>query len=70
MLTPDETAIWLGISRQTLAKWRTLGEGPPYVKFGAGTGRIRYRRVTLDAWVRANERQSTRDAVVDDPQPA
>jgi predicted DNA-binding transcriptional regulator AlpA len=47
------TAGYLGISRHTLACWRSRGEGPPFCKIG---GSVRYRVADLDAWAEARRR--------------
>ena len=54
-LTAEEAAIYLGLSRQTLANWRVRGLGPVYSRLG-GTGRPRivYLVEDLDAFLRAN----------------
>lgn len=39
-LTAEEAAVYLGLSRQTLANWRVRGLGPVYSRLG-GTGRPR-----------------------------
>lgn len=41
-------AEYLGYAEQTLVNWRSLGEGPPYVKPG---GRVRYDVRKLDRWL-------------------
>ena len=48
ILRTDEAATYLGVSPQTLAKWRLTGDGPVYIKLGR---RVRYRRATLDEFV-------------------
>ena len=50
-LTAEEAAIYLGLSRQTLANWRVRGLGPVYSRLG-GTGRPRivYLVEDLDAF--------------------
>ncbi len=58
LLTPDAAGAVLGIARQTLARWRVEGKGPPFIKLGS---RVAYRRATLDAWVLERERRSTSD---------
>jgi predicted DNA-binding transcriptional regulator AlpA len=58
LLTPDAAGAVLGIARQTLARWRVEGKGPPYVKLGS---RVAYRRAALNAWVLERERHSTTD---------
>jgi hypothetical protein len=32
--SPAETATYLGVTTQTLAKWRCAGRGPSYMKIG------------------------------------
>jgi hypothetical protein len=39
------------ISPGTLANWRSLGKGPPYIKLG---GRVRYPLDALAAWEKEN----------------
>lgn len=41
----------LGLAPQTLANWRHLRKGPPYVRIG---GNIIYRRIDLDAYEEEN----------------
>lgn len=44
----EEAARYLGIGMQSLHSWRSMNIGPAYFKIG---GRIRYRKIDLDAWV-------------------
>ena len=37
-------------SRKTLTNWRSLGIGPPYLKYGSRLGPVRYRLADLVAW--------------------
>lgn len=54
-LTAKEAAIYLGLSRQTLANWRVHGLGPAYSRLGgAGRPRIVYLPEDLDAFLRDN----------------
>jgi excisionase family DNA binding protein len=46
--TTDQAAEYLGLSRQTLANWRSLGKGPRYAKRGRI---VRYAWRDLDAWL-------------------
>ncbi len=39
LLTIDEKAAELRVTRETLRRWRKLGDGPKYVQYG---GMIRY----------------------------
>jgi hypothetical protein len=56
MLTPKQTAEFLGVSENLLAKWRCAGSGPPYAKFGRN---IRYPFHELLSWVAAKTVTST-----------
>jgi DNA-binding transcriptional MerR regulator len=59
-MTPAEVAELIGVTEGTLAHWRTSGlRGPNYVKVG---GRVRYRRVTVEHWIEAQERASTTES--------
>lgn len=44
-------AEYLGVSEQTLARMRSEGKGPRYVKLG---GRVFYRRTDLEAYIESN----------------
>ncbi len=41
-LTESEVAEMIGLSRQTLANWRSLGRGPAYCKIGGHA--VRYSK--------------------------
>lgn len=56
LLDTDEAAIYLRLDRSTLAKWRSAGVGPAYVKKNAY---VRYDRTDLDEWI---DRQKVRPA--------
>ena len=58
VLDPVATASYLGVARQTLARWRCEGGGPAFLKLGT---RIRYERADLDRWLDAHRRRSTSD---------
>lgn len=58
-LTTKESAAWLGLTRNTLEKWRVHGGGPPYRKHGRY---VRYHHDDLIAWSEASKRRSTSDA--------
>ena len=47
---------YLGIQRQTLARWRCEGFGPPWVACGR---RVFYRSSDLTAWIESRRRQNT-----------
>lgn len=40
MLKPGQAAEHIGVTTETLRRWRKHGEGPPFVKLS--TGRVRY----------------------------
>jgi len=49
LLTPAQTAQFLGIPQGTLAQWRSQRRGPPFVKF---EGRlVRYRTSDLQKYL-------------------
>lgn len=50
-LTDRELAKKVGLSVQTLARWRIEGGGPPFVVFGPKA--IRYRLADVEAWASA-----------------
>ncbi len=56
LLTPDEAAKYLAISKATLITWRSRrpGHGPRAVKIG---GLLRYRVSDLDEWARRFEEE-------------
>jgi Helix-turn-helix domain len=49
-----EAAKFLGVSRKTLTNWRSLGIGPPYLKYGSRLGPVRYRVDDLAEWQEAH----------------
>jgi excisionase family DNA binding protein len=51
LLTREEAADVLGVSRQTLANWAVDGAGPRFVKIGTNA---RYRAQDLEAYIEAN----------------
>lgn len=57
LLTVEDAAARLKISKHTLNRWRVTGEGPPFVKYGPRL--VRYREVALDAWALDRTRAST-----------
>ena len=56
LLTPQETAARLKVSRSFLAKARTRGDGPPFIRVGRS---IRYPDTDLFEWMRSRRRSST-----------
>ncbi len=61
-LRTNEAALWLGVARQTLARWRVEGVGPPFVKLG---GAVLYDVHELENFVEQRRRRSTADAAFD-----
>jgi hypothetical protein len=57
-LSNDEAAAFLNLSPQTLNKYRVIGGGPPFRKFGR---RVRYALEDLESWAAARRRNSTSD---------
>lgn len=54
LLTPEDTAKFLGLRPHTLATWRCTGRYDlPFIKMGRA---IRYRRADVEAWLAANQR--------------
>ncbi len=48
LLTPSETADFLGVAEATLTHWRYKRSGPPSYKVGR---HIRYRASEVEAWL-------------------
>ncbi len=57
-VAPNEAAHYLGLSVKTLANWRSLGNGPAYVRYGS-SGRVAYRIKDLDAFMAKNRVATT-----------
>lgn len=57
-LTTREAAAWLGLTSNTLEKWRVQGGGPVYRKHGRY---VRYHVEDLIAWSEAHKHRSTAD---------
>lgn len=57
LLTVDEAAARVKISKHTLNRWRVTGEGPPFVKYGPRL--VRYIDHVLDAWAQKRLHGST-----------
>jgi predicted DNA-binding transcriptional regulator AlpA len=64
LLCDKEVAKFLGVSEVTLADWRRLKKGPPFVRL---EGRmVRYRASDIEAWLAAQEIRPSR--IVGSPQ--
>ncbi len=48
LLTVEDAAAHLKISKHTLNRWRVTGEGPPFIKYGPRL--VRYLITALDGW--------------------
>ena len=53
-----KAAELLGVACSTLARWRTEGSGPVFIKFGHA---VRYDVSDLNRWLDENKRRSTSD---------
>lgn len=60
LLDTAKTAEILTVHPQTLATWRMIGEGPPFVRVGRKN--IRYRASDVERWIEDNLRSSTSEA--------
>jgi len=66
LLTARQAAEFLGVSVDTLARWRVLGVGPAFVKFShAKQALVRYRSEDLDRFVREHLHTSTSSCLAD-----
>jgi predicted DNA-binding transcriptional regulator AlpA len=52
-LTPIQVSVKLGITKDTLVRWRKNGRGPLFVKQG---GRIVYPSRELESWLQSRRR--------------
>lgn len=57
LLTTDQAANLLGVTRRTLEDWRYRGAGPVFVKVGRRA--TRYRPTDLEAFVQGGARTNT-----------
>lgn len=48
IMTIDELSAALEITKETLARWRVMGQGPNYTKLGRS---VFYRRVDVKNWI-------------------
>jgi DNA-binding transcriptional MerR regulator len=55
-LTQADPAARLNISPRTLERWRSIGEGPAFLKIG---GRVVYRLEDVEAFEQARRCEST-----------
>jgi predicted DNA-binding transcriptional regulator AlpA len=57
-LNTKQAAHYVGLSESLLEKRRCSGDGPIYSQIGKA---VRYLASDLDAWMKANKRNSTSD---------
>ena len=57
LLTARQAGELLGVSPETLERWRGAGAGPPFIKLSGKY--VRYQQQDLDAFIQASRRQST-----------
>lgn len=48
LMDSREIAAYLKVSESTLSRWRSAGQGPPFLRLG---GIARYRIDAVDAWL-------------------
>ena len=53
LMDSREVAAYLKVSESTLSRWRSGGQGPPFLRLG---GIARYRADAVDAWLTDLER--------------
>lgn len=56
MITADQAARLLGLSKETLNTWRFIGAGPPWYKLGRA---IRYKEHEVIAWRESQRNEPT-----------
>lgn len=53
LLTPKQVQAEYGFKVSTLANWRWANIGPEFVKTEGRSGRIKYKRSAIEAWLDA-----------------
>ncbi|WP_308468449.1 helix-turn-helix transcriptional regulator [Rathayibacter soli] len=53
LMDSREIAAYLKVSESTLSRWRSAGQGPPFLRLG---GIARYRIDVVDTWLAVLER--------------
>jgi len=48
LMDSREIAVYLKVSESTLSRWRSAGQGPPFLRL---SGIARYRIDAVDAWL-------------------
>lgn len=59
LISAEDLPQYIGVARQTLARWRTEGFGPPFVKLGH---RVLYRTGAVRNWLAQATRNSTSES--------
>lgn len=59
MATTVVLSTFLDVSIPTLARWRSRGEGPKWVRVGEHA--VRYPRESVRAWIQENEGRAATD---------
>lgn len=59
MYTTIDLATRLGLSPQTLRRWRMWGHGPRYHRLGGPRSRALYRQEEVERWLAEREAGST-----------
>ena len=57
LLTPEDAAACLGVTKKTLENWRATGNGPGYAKLSGKC--VRYQPADLDAYIERCRRTNT-----------
>nr|WP_197972270.1 helix-turn-helix domain-containing protein [Streptomyces gossypiisoli] len=52
-MTPRQVQDEYGFKVSTLANWRWTGTGPDFIKTSGVSGRIKYKRSDIEAWLDA-----------------
>lgn len=58
LISTNDVAVLLGVSKNTVKWWRHAGTGPPHRTVNGRL--IRYRRAEVEAWHRAENQATTR----------
>lgn len=56
LITPEQLAIWLGLSLNTVNQWRYLKRGPRFLKIGKN---VRYSEEDVLEWLDQQSREGT-----------
>lgn len=60
LLTEQDAAAYLSISKSTIRRWRSRGVLPPQAVFSIG-GIVRYRRSQLDFFIEQNSKHTNEE---------